>query len=410
MEEKKILGWGKYEFTLVVCFFVAWGVIFLDRVVMPFLAPVVMADLGLTEMQYALQNTLLVGFFAISAIFLTGFIEASGKRKLWLILLTIGSGIFSILGGLSQTAGQLIVTRALVGLMQGPVAPIVYAMLVRESSEQKVALNSGIVNTGVGIIAITIGPIVMTQIAAVTSWRMSFVVTGISSIVAGLILLKVLRESAFATSEEKKQSQLKTLIILCKYRNVFISFILGILCMAAYWTTMLYATRFFVAAGNPLTGAGFIVSGMGAMGIVMAIVVPKLSDYMGRRAALVFWFALCAAMPFVMFGAPTSAAAIVMYVLLGGVPGSAMPFFHAIIPGETLPAHLVGTANGLILGIAELVGGSLWPAALGTIAESQGLPTVILTAGIALILAAIISLFLKETKKGKRAEDKIQSK
>jgi len=408
MEEKKIFGWGRYEFTLVFWFFIMWGIIFLDRLVMPFLAPVVMADLGLSPMQYALQNTLITGFYALGAIFLTGFMEASGKRKRWLVLLTLGSGIFAILGGLSQNTGQFIATRALVGLMQGPVAPIIFAMLIKESSEPKIALNAGIVNMGVGVIAVMIGPIVMTQIAVAYSWRVSFIVTGISSIVGGLVLLKLLRESAFQPSGEKKMSPVKAVILLCKYRNVLLSFLLGILTMVMYWTLMLYATRFFVEAGQPLTGAGFIVATMGALGVVWTVVVPKVSDYMGRKPALVMWYAICAVAPFVMFGAPVSVAAIIAYALVGGIPGSIFPFFQAIIPGESLPNHLLGTASGLIIGVAELIGGSLWVAGLGTIEVSSGIPTVILTAGIAGVLAVIVSLFLQETKKGKRAEDKVQ--
>jgi len=407
MEEKKFFGWGKYEFNLVVWFFIMWGIVFLDRLVMPFLAPVVMEDLGLTGMQFALQNTLITGFYALGAIFLTGFMEASGKRKRWLIALTLGSGIFAILGGLSQTTGQLIVTRALVGLMQGPIAPILFAMLIKESSEPKIALNAGIVNMGVGVLAVMSGPIVMTQIAARYSWRWSFVVTGLTSIIVGLVLIKILRESAFAPSGEKKMSPVKAVITLCKYRNVLLSFVLGMLTMIMYWTLLLYSTRFFVEMGQPLVNAGFIVSGMGALGVVWTIVVPKVSDYMGRKGALVLWYALCSVMPFIMFGAPASVGAIVAYALVGGIPGSIFPFFQAIIPGESLPNHLLGTASGLIIGVGELIGGSLWVAALGPIEMSFGLPTVIVTAGIAGVIAIVVSLFVVETKKGKRAEDKV---
>ena len=84
--EKKIFGWGKYEFTILWWSFLIWGLVFLDRLVMPFTAPAVIADLGITEVQYGLINAFTTGAYAIGAIFITGALERTGKRKKWLIL------------------------------------------------------------------------------------------------------------------------------------------------------------------------------------------------------------------------------------------------------------------------------------------------------------------------------------
>jgi len=396
--EKKIFGWGKYEFSILWWFFLVWGLIFLDRLVMPFTAPLVMADLNITEVQYGLINTFTTGAYALAAIFLTPVLESTGKRKKWIVLCCLGAGIFACLGAVTQNVWQLLVVRALVGLFEGPIAPILFAILLRESSSKRVALNAGIVNMGVAVIAVTIGPILVTQIATATHWRMSFLVAGVISIIASLFLLKVLKEREFIPPD-KTESMFASIGKLFKYRNVVISFVLGILAMCVYWTQMLYATRFFVEiADQPLVGAGLIVGIMGVFCIVWTVVVPKISDFMGRRAALVLWFALAAVAPFVMFGASTTFAAVLMYALLGGIIGSIFPFFQAIIPSETLPNYMLGTASGLIIGVSEIVGGSLWPAFAGVVAEAHGIPTVILVAGIAALIAIVITFLLKETK------------
>ena len=402
--EKKIFGWGKYEFTILWWFFFIWGLVFLDRLVMPFLAPVVMADLQITDQQYGLINTLTTGCYAVSAIFMTGFFEASGSRKKWLILLCLLAGVFACLGAVTQDVWQLLLTRAAVGFVEGPIVPIMFAMLIKESQKHRIALNSGLVNMGVAVIAITIGPIVVTQIAAHTNWRIAFCVAGLASIVASLFLIKVLREVEYVPAE-KKESAFKTLGKLLKYRNVVICFVLGILCMAGYWTLMLYATLFFsVEGGQDLTSAGLIVGIMGVLCIVWTVVVPKVSDFIGRKPAVMLWFALCMIAPFVMFGSPTSMGAIVMYALVGGIPGAIFPFFQAIIPGESLPNFMLGTASGLITGVAEIIGGSAWPAVLGVIAANFGYSYVILSAGIAFAAAAALALLLKESK-GQRLDD-----
>lgn len=403
--EKGLFGWKKYEFTILVWFFILWGFVFLDRLVMSFLAPLVMQDLGITDAQYGLINTFTTGCYAVSAIVMTPLLESTGKRKRWLILACMGAGIFACLGAATQDIWQLLITRAVVGFCEGPIVSIIFAMLLKESSPSKIALNPGVVNMGVAVIAVTIGPVLTTRIAVASGWRMAFVAAGIVSIIVSIVMIKILKDVPFTPSMEKKEPMGKTLGKLMKNRNVVICFILGILVMCGYWTLMLYATLFFsTVGGQDISQAGIIVSIMGVLGIVWTIVVPKVSDFIGRRPAVIMWFALSAIMPFVMFGIPESFAAIVVYALIGGIPGAIFPFFQAIIPGESLPNYMLGTASGLIIGVSEIVGGSIWPAFAGIIAGKSGYPVVILVAGIAYILAIVAALFLKETK-GKGIEE-----
>jgi len=397
-EERSILGWGKYEFKILWWFFFMWGIVFLDRLVMAFLAPVIMEDIGITDPQYGLINTLTTGCYAVSAIFLTGVLEATGKRKKWFIILCMGAGLFACAGAFTQTFEQLLITRAFVGFCEGPIFAIMIGMMYKESSSKKLAINVGIISVGVAVIALTIGPILTTQIATHASWRMSFLVAGIASVIGSLILIKVLREVPYIP-DQRKESVFATFKKLIKVRNIVICFILGISTLCGYWTLMLYATLFFTnEGGRDITGAGLIVGLMGVLAIVWNLVVPKVSDVMGRKPACILWFLLLAIAPFVMFGAPSSITAVIMYALLGGIPGAAIQYIEAIIPGESIPNYMLGTASGLIMGISEITGGSVWPAIAGFIAGKYGYSTVILAAGIAFAIAAVVSFFLKETK------------
>ena len=403
--EKKILGWGKYEFAVLWMCFLVWGLVFLDRLVMAFTAPMVIPDLGISDQQFGWIMSATTGAYAISAIFLTPFLEATGKRKKWFIVMCLGAGIFACLGAATQDVWQLLITRALVGFFEGPIAPLIFAMVIKESSSKRVALNAGIVNMGVAVVAIAIGSPVVTRIAVETgSWRNSFLVAGIVSIIASLVLIAVLKKDEPIKSSEKRDSMIVSLGKLLKYRNVVVCFILGMLCMIIYWTQMNYSTRYFTeVANNPLEGAGVIVGIMGVVSIVWTVVVPKVSDFMGRKGALIMWFALCAVAPFIMYAMPDAPAAMIMYALFGGLAGSIFPFFQAIIPGETLPNYMLGVASGLIIGVGEFIGGSVWIAFTGYIADASGLPTVVLAGAIAAVAAVITTFFLEETK-GKKDE------
>jgi len=285
----------------------------------------------------------------------------------------------------------------MVGLCEGPIAPLIFAMLLKESSSKRVAVNSGIVNMGVAVVASLIGAPLVTHIATATNWRLAFLVPGLLSIVVALLMIKFIQERDYLKPEFNESMFIRFLKML-KYRNVVLSFVLGILTMCVYWTMQLYAVRFFVeVVGHPLINAGYFISIHGATSILWTVLVPKISDFIGRKPALVLWFLVVSCTPFIMYGAPLSFAAVLFYSCIL-MTGSIVPYFQAIIPAETLPNYLLGTASGLILGVSEIVGGSAWPLVAGFIARNSGIPNVILVAGFAAVIAAIISLFVKETR------------
>ena len=396
--ENKIFGWGKYELSMVVWFFFMWGIVFLDRMVMPYLAPVIMEDLSLTDPQYGLINMFTTGSYALSAIFITPVLESTGKRKIWVILLCLGTGIFATLGAVTNSFVPFLITRAFVGFFEGPIFPILLGMVYKESSQKKIAINTGIIMAGAAFLALAVGPIIATQIATATSWRMAFIVTGLVSVAIGLCLIKVLREVPFIP-EEKKESVFSIVKKILKVRNVIICFCMAIMVLCGFWSLSLYATLFFtVNGGHDLATAGYFVGVMGVLAIGWNIVVPKLSDFIGRKPALMIWCCIMAVMPYLMFGVPQSIAAVVFYAIVGGMPGAVMQYLQAIIPNESLPNYMFGIASGLIVGVGELVGGAVWPAIAGFVAEAHGYPTIIFCAGIALTIAAILSLFIKETR------------
>jgi sugar phosphate permease len=69
----------------------------------------------------------------------------------------------------------------------------------------------------------------------------------------------------------------------------------------------------------------------------------------------------------------------------------------ATIPAETVPREVMATALGMIMGIGELVGGFVAPTVAGFAADRFGLSIVMWMSCAGALLAAVLSLFLKET-------------
>lgn len=394
--EKRFLTWGRYEFGILMWFFFTAGLIFLDRLTIAYLAPLVLADLQLTTIQYGFIGTATMACYAVSAIVVGVLSDRSGYRKKWLIPCIIGAGVFSALGAFTHSFTALIIDRAMVGLFEGPTIALIMAMLSKESSPKNLALNVGIFNCGAALIGGVLGPLLTTQIAAAHDWRMSFLVASIPTFIIGLLMIKFIREVRFEPLESK--NPFKAFGELAKYRNILVCLLIAIFVMAGYWTINLYASLYFsTVGGREITSIGYLLSLMSVFGICWTIIVPKVSDVIGRRAALIFWIAICSITPFMLFGAPTSFASVIVYCVIGALPGCVPPIYNLIVPSETLPPNLTSTAVGLILGIGEIFGGAAWPAISGVVAAKSGLQTVMLVGAICFVIAAIISFALKET-------------
>ena len=274
------------------------------------------------------------------------------------------------------------------------------SMIAQSCNKNKFGQYAGIVNMGVASIAVTLGPIFITQLLNVTSWNMAFLISSLPSFIVSLLLIKFTKE--VVTSKEEKTvtsgTNLTSFIEIFKYRNIVICGIVAILIMSAYWTLMLFASIYWVnVAKISVEKMGFITSGMGLVCIAWTVIIPKLSDNFGRKNMMIVFCLVGAVVPLTMYFMTDSRISMYVYMVLGGVSGSITPLFLTIIPMETVPKHLKATSNGLMLACGEVIGGAIYPVIAGSIADAKGLPFTMLVASILLLGGMVISFLLVET-------------
>jgi predicted MFS family arabinose efflux permease len=400
----KITHNRKYEVLLVLIFFLTWGFVFLDRLSVSFLMPVLTESLGINNTQVGILGFVTTGAYAISAIFFGALSDRSGVRKRWLVWFVLMTGAATGLCCIAQNYGHLLILRTIVGIGEGPLWALMMSILLRASSENSFGRNIGIVNAGVGAIAVTLGPIMVTQLVAHFSWQLTFLLTSIPTFIMLFIILKLVKEikvesgADFRRSGELNQINKGRFGTLLSNKNVVLCTIIGICGFAAYWTLMLYAPLYLTnIAGLTVQQMGFITSFMGVLYIVFAFLVPKLSDNMGRKPAMTLFFALAIMAPLFMFIFPGTSPAIAAYVLFGSLPGALVPVYAVAIPLETVVDNLRTTAQGFVNGVGEFIGGSCMPIVVGRVADLSGLQTT-MSLGAAFLTACFgVSLFVKET-------------
>ncbi|WP_243750407.1 MFS transporter [Pseudomonas fluorescens] len=398
--QHKSLGDSAYEWKMVWLLAVLFGIVGLDRLVVVYLFPILIPELGLSNTQAGAIASVLALTWALSTYVLGGVSDRHGRKKV-----LIYSGIFFSLmtwmtGAVKSFTGMLVV-RGLLGVGEGGVFSVSVATLAEISTPKRRGLNMGIHQAFFPLLGIGLGPIIATQLSLYMPWEWVFFLLGIPGLILTLMLAKLMREPRKVTVERDAHKSAPITSVL-KFRNIWVTTVIGSL-----FQTGLFVFSTFVAlyltqvVGLSLSTTGLIVSGWGFGGFIGMIAVPALSDRWGRKPVLVtcatiygllmLAFALSHAGPWVMFS----------ILFVAGIFGFGIgPLFLAVIPSESVPSNMTGAAVGVPTGVSELIGGVLMPVIAGGLADLYGLSLPMMVVGAVSLAAAVTGLFLIETAPG----------
>jgi len=391
-----------YEYRILVIFFITWGIVFMDRLAISFLAPIVMPELGLTNTDIGWIGFATSFCFAVSSI-IFGFVsDRLGYRKKILLPFLLGTAIFSAAGVMVRSFPQLLFVRAMVGFCEGPVSPLIYSILFSVNQEN-FGRNCGILNSSVGTIGTTIGPVFITHLAAAYSWQMTFLLSSLPTFVMFFAVLFFVREVYVEKQVVKEGVKIQGFFDLFKYRNVLLCLVICVLGLAGYWTMMLFASIYLVNVSRfNLQAMGWVTSAMGVLYIIYCIFVPKLADNFGRKPVLFVGFVFSIVAPLFMYLFPGAMVSVYTYIFFFGFTAAVVPIYMTMVPMESVPVSLIATVGALVQGVGDLLGAAVWPVIAGRIADLAGLPFMMLAAALLLTITAALTLGLRETRPRRR--------
>ena len=390
-----------YEYRILAIFFITWGIVFMDRLAFSFLAPIVMPKLHMTNADIGWVGFATSATFAVSSIAFGFVSDRLGYRKKVLLPFLMGTAVFAASGIIVHTFGQLLSVRALVGFCEGPVSPLLYSMLFSVNKDN-FGRNCGILNAAVGTIGTTIGPVFVTQLAAGYSWQMTFLLSSLPTFVMFFVVLFFVREihvEKESVHEADKVVQKDGFMDLFKNKNVVICLIMCVLGLSGYWTMMLYSSVYLVNISHfNLQSMGWVTSAMGILYIVYCIFVPKLADNFGRKPVLFIGLVFSIIAPLFMYLFPGALISDYTYIIFFGFTAAVIPIYMTMVPMESVSVTLVATVGALVQGMGDLLGAAVWPVVAGKIADTNGLPFMMLAASLLLVVTAVLTLALKETR------------
>lgn len=395
----------RYELGLVFLFFLTWGFVFLDRTSINVLFPVIQEDLNLTNFQIGQINMWTNIGYVVFAILFSYMADFTRNRKAWLIAAVLLTSFTTAISGVATSFIMLLLIRLLVGASEGPTLPLMMTLTAKASRKETFGRNAGFINTGVAVISSTLGPIILTQMLGFTSWRMTFFLVSIASFILGFILIKYIKvDDSEEIQPEKRENPLKGFIEVFKYRNIVIGMIISASALTSLWMLYTYAPIYIVQVmGIEMDRMGFIMSAMGLLTILWALLVPYVSDFFGRKSTLIFFSFIAILPPLGLYLFPNGWIGIILFVLFGGLVGGSTPIFMNIIPVETVPDRIAATSNAVVMASGDLVGASIMVAVAGALADIFGLPVVMIVGAVAALIMALLGFALIETrKKGER--------
>jgi MFS transporter, ACS family, hexuronate transporter len=141
----------------------------------------------------------------------------------------------------------------------------------------------------------------------------------------------------------------------------------------------------------------------GIAGVTGGILLPALSDRIGRKPVLTASCFLGILPPIILMLLPPDPVMLGITILIGWIILGMAPLYCAVVPSESVPATLTTSAIGLSMGMAELLGGVVAPAVAGVAADAWGLGATLWLCVAFAIGAGLFSLRLTETAPGRIA-------
>jgi len=388
---------SSYEWKIILLLTIAFGLVGLDRWVLPPLFAASMgADLHLNPADLGNLVGILGIAWGVSAIFMGGLSDRLGRRKVLVPSIVVFSCL-SILSGLATGFLSLLVIRAIMGVSEGPVASVGVAVAIEASHPKRRGMNNGMFQCAFALFGLAFAPIIATQLLRVTSWRHVFMLVGIPGLIVALFMGLVLREPAHMTAGPKRERVPFRAIF--QHRNVLLG-MFGLLCAMTGIFVLSAMMPSYLTAYLKLDAQkmGFVTSAIGFGGFLGQFLIPTISDLFGRRLVAVLSFLLAAV--FLWLFIHTGVNLPVLFALLfvaSWANFGALALIAGPLAAEAAPMGMISSVAGLVIGAGEIFGGGVAPSIAGGIAQHYGLQYTLWFAMCGQIVGFVIALFFRET-------------
>jgi predicted MFS family arabinose efflux permease len=334
-------GWDtSYEFKAVLILSLAFGLVGIDRFILPPLFPAMMKDLNLNYQDVGNLVGILGVAWGVAAIFAGNISDRIGRRRV-LVPAVVLFSLLSVFSGMATGLVSLLFIRALMGVAEGAVAPTGVAVAVEASHPKRRGMNNGIFQCSISLCGLAVAPIVATQLLEITSWRNVFMIVGVPGLIVAVFMWFIIREPAqTAVAATAAAGPRPSFWSMFKHRNVPLSMVALLCAMTGVFVLSAMMPNYLVDYLKlPNTHMGFVASAIGAGGFLGQLGVLTASDFIGRRTAVLISFVLAAIFLYFFIQTGAESPAMLFVTLFGAslFNFGALAILAGPIPQKPLP-------------------------------------------------------------------------
>ena len=396
-----------YENALLVMLGVTFGVVFMDRSAVNYLAPFIVHDLRLTSGQVGLISAALAVTWSLTNIGAGRLSDLMGRRKPLLVAAVVVFSLCSFVSGLATSFAMLVAARLFMGLSEGPAPPLVLALMAESSSKGRLGLNSGlIISSFRSFFAGVLGPVLLIGVAQAFNWRVSFWIAAVPGLIMAVMIAVFVREgprlgqgagpAAVARPAGPAEPAVGFLQIVLRW-NIVLCTLIGCFTLAAIVIGLSFTALYLVDVRHIAPTQVSLLLGAQGLANMGAFLVPTLSERIGRKPAVIVFSLVAMATPLAILYMQGSLWGLGALLVVGGLANGVTTMLFVVIPAETVAGRHLGTAVGFIPGVGELVGAVCGPALAGWAADLTSLAAPFLIMTGCSLAAGLLGFGLKET-------------
>ncbi len=400
-------GDPRYEAKAVALLAAGFGMVGLDRFIINPLFPVMQKELGLNYQDLGLISAVLALGWGLASVVCGRLSDRVGRKR----VLVPAVMAFSLLVGSSGLATglvSLLLIRGLMGLAEGAFAPVSIVATIEASAPSRIGLNVGLQQMAAPLVGSFLGPLIAVGLLKLLpSWHWVFAVVALPGLLLALLMARVLRERPHAAPAPV--SSATPAVTRVAWREVLMrrTVLVNTAMMGCLLTSLIVLAAFMP---NYLTDhrrlglevMSLVLAAMGAGGCLGMVLVPAVSDRLGRKPVMTTAVAIAMIALWLLpsHGVDPAALASLLFtaafMTTGAVAINVGPLTHSAVP-----QHIVTTATGIVVGIGEIIGGALAPALAGALAQRSGIAVIPWIALGATALALVIAvLAVREPRRG----------
>nr|WP_246352045.1 MFS transporter [Sphingobium subterraneum] len=380
-----------------------FGLVGIDRFMISTMFPVIAKDLNLKYSDIGLIAGALSIAWGSAALIMGNRADRLGRKRV-----LIGSMIaFSLLIGASGLANGLLgllAVRIVMGLFDGAYTPACVAATLECSEPRHHGRASGIQQMAAILCGLGFAPLAITGLLHLIDWRWVFVIFSAPGIVVAWLMGRYIPGNVDETPvTDSDSTDWRTVI---EQRNVRLA--MGL--MLCNLTCIIIVSAFLPSylldhMKLNFNEMGVVMSSVGIGAAFGTVILMSASDRLGRKHVMSgACIAGLIALSLFMNMGPNPVVLFILLFMVSFSVHAAIALAVGPVSAEAVPAALMATASGLVIGVGEIVGGGMIPIAAGYIVEHFGIERLLFIPVGALVLATGLSMMLSDPQALTRAD------